>query len=89
VSALQRSRDLRHLRSRLDRLLPRRPPARRRSRRGIEYLNGEIIRLGEKHGVATPCNARVRELIRQAEQAGKGSPCYSADTLATLLNAAA
>lgn len=38
----------------------------------VEHLNGAIIRLGEQHGVPTPLNRRVRELVLAAE--GRGSP---------------
>ena len=47
----------------------------------IDHLNGEIIRLGEKHGVPTPVNRKIRELIRSAEAANNGSPKMSADAL--------
>jgi 2-dehydropantoate 2-reductase len=40
----------------------------------IDYLQGEIVRLAEKHGVAAPLNRRVIQLIKDAEKAGKGSP---------------
>ncbi|TSE01648.1 2-dehydropantoate 2-reductase [Skermania sp. ID1734] len=33
----------------------------------IDWLSGEIVRLGERVGVPTPVNARLIELIRQAE----------------------
>ena len=36
----------------------------------VDYLNGEIIRLGEKFGVSTPVNRRVRdEILARFEQA--------------------
>jgi 2-dehydropantoate 2-reductase len=47
----------------------------------IEYLNGEIIRLGEKHGVPTPVNRKIRELVRAAEIARQGSPKLTAEAL--------
>lgn len=37
----------------------------------IETLNGEIVRLGETHGVATPVNASLVRLIHEAEAGGK------------------
>jgi len=40
----------------------------------IDYLQGEIVRLAEKHGVAAPLNRRVMEIVKDAEKAGKGSP---------------
>jgi 2-dehydropantoate 2-reductase len=47
----------------------------------IDHLNGEIVRLGEKHGVPTPVNRKIRELIQAAEAAKNGSPKLSADAL--------
>ncbi|HJZ88924.1 MAG TPA: 2-dehydropantoate 2-reductase [Polyangia bacterium] len=47
----------------------------------IEYLNGEVIRLGEQHHVPTPVNRKIRELVRAAEQAQRGSPQMSAPDL--------
>jgi 2-dehydropantoate 2-reductase len=43
----------------------------------IDYLQGEIVRLAEKHRVAAPLNRRVIQLIKGAEKAGKGSPALS------------
>ncbi len=53
----------------------------RRRTTEIDWLNGELIRLGEKHGVKTPVNQRLVELIRAAEVAGQGSPRLSAEAL--------
>ncbi len=36
----------------------------------IDYLNGEIVRLGAEHGVPTPANARIVELIHAIERSG-------------------
>lgn len=47
----------------------------------IEFLNGAVVRLGEKHGVPTPINRRILEEIRKAEVAGKGSPRLPIETL--------
>jgi 2-dehydropantoate 2-reductase len=47
----------------------------------VDYLNGEIVRLGEKHGVPTPVNRAVCELVHAAERAGKGSPRLAAGEL--------
>ena len=43
----------------------------------VDYLNGEILRLGERHGVPTPVNRRIVALIKEAERAGRGSPGLS------------
>jgi len=40
----------------------------------IDHIQGEIVRLAEKHGVEAPLNRRVMQLIKAAEKAGKGSP---------------
>jgi 2-dehydropantoate 2-reductase len=53
----------------------------------VDYLNGEIIRLGEQHGVPTPINHRIRELVRAAEQASCGSPQLSSAALLDALRA--
>ncbi|MBO6816089.1 MAG: 2-dehydropantoate 2-reductase [Rhizobiaceae bacterium] len=45
----------------------------------INELQGEIIRLGEKHGIATPYNFRVEQKILEAEKAGSGPPGLGAD----------
>lgn len=53
----------------------------RRRTTEIDWLNGELIKLGEKHGVPTPVNRRLVELVRAAEQAGQGSPRLGAAAL--------
>lgn len=50
----------------------------------IDELQGAIVRLGAEHGVATPVNARVADLVRAAEEAG---PDRHAWTSAELLDA--
>ncbi len=37
----------------------------------IDYLNGEVVTLGDKYGVDVSTNRRIMELIRQAEQGGR------------------
>jgi 2-dehydropantoate 2-reductase len=34
----------------------------------IDLLNGELVALGTRHGVPTPCNTRVMALVKQAER---------------------
>ncbi len=34
----------------------------------IDYLNGEIVRLGKKLGVPTPCNSKVVEIVKMVEK---------------------
>jgi 2-dehydropantoate 2-reductase len=43
-----------------------------RGTRTIEagFLNGEIVQLGDQHGVATPCNRRIAELAQRAASEG-------------------
>jgi 2-dehydropantoate 2-reductase len=48
----------------------------------IDDLNGVVVRRGAAAGLATPINARVVELVRAAERAGRGSPGLSAEELA-------
>ena len=36
----------------------------------IDYLNGEVVALGKKVGVATPLNAKIVELVHQVERTG-------------------
>jgi ketopantoate reductase len=44
----------------------------------VEYITGEIIKLGEKMGVKTPLNQRLLELVKQAQDNAQGSPNLSA-----------
>jgi len=43
----------------------------------IDYLQGAIIALGERHGVDVPLSRRIVALIREAESAGRGPPKLS------------
>ena len=36
----------------------------------IDYLNGEIVRLGKEHNVSTPYNERIVELVHEVEKTG-------------------
>ncbi|MBQ4828409.1 2-dehydropantoate 2-reductase [Alteromonas sp. MMG017] len=47
----------------------------------VDYLNGEIIALGEAHHVSTPANTAILKLIKAAESANNGSPRLSAAAL--------
>jgi 2-dehydropantoate 2-reductase len=40
----------------------------------IDYLQGVITEIAERHGLDVPLSRRVVELIRRAERDGKGSP---------------
>lgn len=37
----------------------------------IDYLNGEIVRIGNKFGIPTPLNAKIVELVHQVERTRK------------------
>jgi len=47
----------------------------------IDYLQGEIVRQAETHGIAAPLNRRVLQLVKEAEKAQKGSPALSPETI--------
>ena len=40
----------------------------------VDYLQGAIMRLAERHGVAAPLSKRIVALVKRAEAAGAGSP---------------
>lgn len=48
----------------------------------IDYIQGEIARLAEKHGVEAPLVRRVRQLIKEAEKAENGSPALTPEAIA-------
>ena len=47
----------------------------------VDYLNGEIVALAQRHGLAAPVNARVVELVHRVEAERAGSPKMSAEAL--------
>lgn len=47
----------------------------------IDELQGAVISLAERHGLTAPVNARVRDLIKQAEQKGRSSPNLSPESI--------
>lgn len=51
----------------------------------IDAMCGEIVRIGKQHGVPTPCNERVRDLIAEAQQDGNYGELYR-DYLRSKLN---
>lgn len=53
----------------------------RRRTTEIDHLTGEIVRLAAEVGAAAPLNARIAELMRQAEAARAGSPRLTAERL--------
>lgn len=44
---------------------------RRGARTEVDYLNGEVVRLGRKMGLDTPYNERVVELVHEVERKGE------------------
>jgi len=51
----------------------------------VDWLNGEIVKIGEKYSVPTPINKKFVELIHEAEVANNGPPKLSPDALASKL----
>ena len=47
----------------------------------VDFLNGEIVALAQRSGAKAPLNARIVDLIREAEEMGAGSPRLSPDVL--------
>jgi 2-dehydropantoate 2-reductase len=50
-----------------------------------DFLNGEIVRLAHRHGIAAPLNAALARAVRAAVRSGLGPSRYSAAQLAELL----
>ena len=40
----------------------------------VDYLQGVIVELAERHGLQAPLSRRIVELVKSAEAAGRGSP---------------
>ncbi|MGB5811272.1 MAG: 2-dehydropantoate 2-reductase [Polyangiales bacterium] len=53
----------------------------------VDFLNGEVVRLAEAHGIDAPLNRRIVELIRAAERTGEGSPQLTPDALRRAIRA--
>jgi 2-dehydropantoate 2-reductase len=53
----------------------------------VDHLNGEIVRLAEACGVKAPLNARMVEIVHDAEKRAAGSPKLDADALWSALTA--
>ncbi len=54
----------------------------------VDYLNGEIVRLGEAHGIATPVNRKIIALVKEAETKRQGSPRIPSLRLKELVSSA-
>jgi 2-dehydropantoate 2-reductase len=50
----------------------------------IDYLQGVITRIAERHGLKVPLSERIVALIKRAEAAGKGSPGLTPDQIRNL-----
>jgi 2-dehydropantoate 2-reductase len=53
----------------------------RRRATEIDYLQGAIVKLGQKSGMRMPLTERIIALVKQAEAAGAGSPGLSPDQI--------
>eukprot|EP00933_Yihiella_yeosuensis_P009350 TRINITY_DN115228_c0_g1_i1.p1 TRINITY_DN115228_c0_g1~~TRINITY_DN115228_c0_g1_i1.p1 ORF type:complete len:228 (-),score=39.32 TRINITY_DN115228_c0_g1_i1:65-718(-) len=51
----------------------------------IDFLNGAIVKLGQRYGIPTPVNVRIIALVKEAEQRNSGCPCISGDNLVQLV----
>ena len=52
----------------------------------IDYINGAVVDLAERHGTDAPMNRALVELVRKAEQNAAGSPGLDAHTLSEALS---
>lgn len=53
----------------------------------VDYINGEVVRLAERLGVAAPINRKVCELVMSASKEKKGSPKIPFDNLSAAIRA--
>jgi 2-dehydropantoate 2-reductase len=53
----------------------------RRRRTEIDYLQGVITEIADRHGLQVPLSRRIVALIKSAEAAGKGSPGLTPDQI--------
>jgi 2-dehydropantoate 2-reductase len=49
----------------------------------IDYLQGVITRIAERHGLQAPLSGRIVSLVKHAEDNGKGSPGLTPDQIRT------
>jgi 2-dehydropantoate 2-reductase len=47
----------------------------------IDYLQGVVTAIADRHELRAPLSRRVVELVRQAEAAGQGSPGLTPDQI--------
>ena len=48
----------------------------------VDYLQGVVVALAERHGLQVPLSRRIVTLIKSAEEAGKGLPCLKPEQIA-------
>lgn len=53
----------------------------------VDYLNGEVVLLGRLHGVATPVNALLQQVLSDVARRGEGARQLTLDDLLTRLRA--
>lgn len=58
----------------------------KRGRTEVEYLNGEIVRLGEKHGIATPLNSLMVSVVDRMAGEGIAPGAYKVNQLRAMLD---
>ncbi|UCD56178.1 MAG: hypothetical protein JSV16_10075 [Candidatus Hydrogenedentota bacterium] len=58
----------------------------KRGRTEVEYLNGEIVRLGQKHGIATPLNSLMLRVVERMAREKVGPGAYTVGQLREMLN---
>jgi 2-dehydropantoate 2-reductase len=54
----------------------------RRRRTEVDYLQGVVVALAERHGLQVPLSRRIATLVKNAEEAGKGLPCLKPEQIA-------
>ncbi|EAT12355.1 2-dehydropantoate 2-reductase [Bermanella marisrubri] len=47
----------------------------------VDYITGELVKLGQQVNVPTPVNSKLIELVKTAHAMGQGSPCIDSMTL--------
>lgn len=47
----------------------------------VDYITGELVKLGQQVNVPTPVNSKLIELVKAAHDMGQGSPCIDSLTL--------
>jgi 2-dehydropantoate 2-reductase len=54
----------------------------RRRRTEVDYLQGVVVALAERHGLQVPLSRHIATLVKNAEEAGKGLPCLKPEQIA-------